>query len=66
MGNINCSWFDRDRRIHHAVDSAFREMKKELMECIRAELSASRTQESDRGGIDIDQIPPGPPKLIRQ
>jgi hypothetical protein len=67
MGNVSCAWFDRDKRIHNAVDAAFREFKKELLECVRAELTASRTQESEPNmGADTEQMPPGPPRLIRQ
>jgi len=67
MGNMNCAWFDKDKRIHNAVDAAFKEFKKELLECVRAELTASRSQESEpRICIDTDQLPPGPPILTRQ
>jgi len=46
------------------MQTLFHEMEKRLMDCIKAELTQSRSQGSNVSGADID-LPP-PPPLLRQ
>ena len=45
MGNV-CGQVCQDKEVHAIVEIALREMKKEILDCIKSELTQSRTPPS--------------------
>ncbi len=65
MGNLSsCVSKKVQRDSVDLMQTLFHDMERRLMDCIKAELTQSRSQGSNVSGGDID-IPP-PPPLVRQ
>lgn len=66
MGNLkSCMSKQVEKEGKDLIMALFSDMEKRLKDCIKAELTQSRSQESTVSGGDVD-LPPGPPRLARQ
>lgn len=66
MGNLaSCISKKAQKDSLDLMQTLFNEMEKRLMDCIKAELSQSRSQASTATGVDVD-LPPAPPRLSRE
>ena len=65
MGNLTlCVSKQVEKEGRDLILTLFCDMERRLMDCIKAELTQSRSQGSNVSGADID-LPP-PPPLLRQ
>lgn len=65
MGNLtSCMSKQVEKEGRDLILALFSDMEKRLMDCIKAELSQSRSQASTASGGDVE-LPP-PPRLTRQ
>ena len=66
MGNLSsCVSKQAEKEGRDLILTLFSDMERRLMDCIKAELTQSRSQGSNVSTGDVD-LPPGPPRLARQ
>ena len=53
MGNTICQHIDSDELITRAVEDAFRAMKRDLLDCIRAEMSLTLSKGPRESSVDV-------------